>query len=304
MNITEYAEDAETAIKNFLKAGEIARKVREESVKLVMIDASLLETAEEIEEMIRQNGGAPAFPCNISVNEQAAHSTPGWEDKQTFGEKDMVKLDLGAHVEGFVADTAITIDLSGENQKIAEASKTALENAISIVRAGTQTRDIGAEIQAAIESFHLKPVRNLSGHGVGEYIVHMDPSIPNYRTPNSSKLEEGDVIAIEPFASTGAGMIREDRRTEIFSFERAAPVRNQTARQIIEHVASEYRSLPFAERWLSKKWPEFQLKLALRELLSSNAFRGYPILREDAGTLISQHEHTVIVEKDSCKVIT
>ncbi|MBI1973733.1 type II methionyl aminopeptidase [Candidatus Micrarchaeota archaeon] len=304
MNVFDDTEDTDLAVKSFMRSGEICRRVREEGAKLVMIDASLLEAAEEIEELIRKAGGEPAFPCNISVNEQAAHSTPSFGDKQVFGEKDVVKLDLGAHVDGFVADTAITIDLSGENGKLVEASKTALDNAISIIHAGAQTRDIGSEIASAIESYKFKPIRNLSGHGVGEYVVHMEPSIPNYRTPHTVELKEGDVIALEPFASTGAGMIREDRRTEIFSFERPSPVRNQTARQIIEHVASDRQNLPFAERWLYKRWPEFSIKLALRELLTSNAFRGYPILKEDRGTLVSQHEHTLIVEKDSCKVIT
>jgi len=303
-NEKEISEEDE--LKNYIKAGKIAKKVVDDSKKLIKPGASLLSIAEEIEAMIKKEGAGCAFPLNISVNENASHYTPSHDDKTVLGDKDVVKVDIGTHVDGFIGDTAYTVDLSGNNGKLVEASEKALENAIAIMKAGVKSNAIGAEIQKTIESYGFKPIRNLSGHGLDQYDAHASFSIPNINQAHGFEIKEDTILALEPFASTGEGYVRESHRRDIYSFRKPAALRNPAAREIMAYAAEEYETLPFAERWLiqSKQWGEFQLKVGLRELLSREVFTSYPILHDVKGSLVSQAEVTLVVEKEGCKILT
>lgn len=292
----------EEDIKKFRKAGKVAKEVRERSRSLIKVGASLFEIAETMEDWIREKAGI-AFPVNLSINEIASHYTPALKEKTQLTSKDVVNVDLGVHFEGCVADTAYCTDLSGEHGKLVEAADEAVNNAVSVLKAGVNTEKAGEEIQKTIERHGFKSVRNLSGHGVGIYNVHIEPTIPNIKTAGDD-LEEGMVVAIEPFASTGLGYVREDVRTEIFSFHKDVTPRDQDARKILAFVKENYDTLPFCERWLAKVFPEFKMKIALRELLSREALRSYPALKDKPGSFVSQSEVTVLIEKDSCVIIT
>lgn len=290
-------------LRDYIEAGKMAREVAEKSKSLIKVGNSLLETAETIEGWIK-DGAEIAFPANISVNENASHYTPSADEKTVFEDRDIVNVDIGTHVNGYVGDIAYTIDLSKENGKLVEASEKALENAISLVKAGRLTKDIGKTIEETITGYGFKPIRNLSGHGLKAYEVHAEPSIPNVDIDYDEELEEGQIIAIEPFASTGDGMVREDRRTEIFSFDKEVLTRNMDARNMIAFIEKEYKTLPFAERWLARAYPPFKLKIALKELLTRGALIQYPILKDKPGSLVSQAEVTLLVEKEGCKILS
>jgi methionyl aminopeptidase len=270
--------------------------VRKEASKKVMVGVPMIEVAEFVEKLILSKGAKPAFPCNISINEEAAHATPSPEDQRRFG-KDMVKLDIGIHLDGYIADTAITIDLSG-NESLVKASEEALSSALGIIRAGRRTGEIGKVIEERISSFGYRPVVNLTGHGLQRYNQHAPPMIPNKKLAGGAILKEGDVIAIEPFATSGRGRVSEYGTPEIYRVVSRKPVRLPLARRLLGEV-EKYRGLPFARRWLSSN-----MELPLKQLCSSGILHGYPVLRERKGALISQAEHTVIVEKDGCEVIT
>jgi len=294
----------EEVLKDYEKAGKIANEALEKAVKLVKPGAVILNIAEETEEFIRKSGAEPAFPANFSVNNYAAHFTPAFDDKTVFGEKDVVKVDVGAHVNGFIGDNARTVDLSCENAKLVEASEKALEEALSCIKVGKMSNEIGKIIGGKIESYGFKPVENLCGHVLDSYEMHTGLSLPNTTALRGFELEENMFIAVEPFASTGEGFVKEDVKTEIFSLEASVPTRNLMAREIIDFAAGKYMTLPFAERWLAKEFPSFQLKIALRELVRSGSFRAYPMLKDISGSLVSQAEKTIVVEKDGCKVLT
>jgi len=280
------------------EAGEILAQVREEAADRVEVGASQLEVAEYAEDRIRELGGKPAFPVNISVDEEAAHATPSIDDDTTFGEE-MVNLDIGVHVDGWIADTAITVDLSGHDE-LAEASAEALDAALEVVEPGVETGAIGAEIEEVIDGYGFNPVVNLSGHGLAHYEQHTDPNIPNRAVSQGIELEVGDVVAIEPFATDGSGKVTEGADEEIFALEREGSVRNRQARQALDQITEEFRTLPFATRWLDVSRPE----MALRRLKMSDVVHGYPVLKEDEGNLVSQKEHSVIVTEDGCDVFT
>ncbi|WP_336135519.1 type II methionyl aminopeptidase [Natronomonas amylolytica] len=280
------------------EAGEILAQVREEAAERVEVGVSHLEVAEFAEERIRELGGEPAFPVNISIDEEAAHATPEPGDDATFGEE-MVNLDIGVHVDGWLADTAVTVDLSG-HPELAEAPAEALDAALDIVEPGVHTGEIGAEIEDVIDGYGYNPVVNLSGHGLGHWEQHTDPNIPNRGVKQGVELEVGDVVAIEPFATDGGGKVNEGADEEIYALEREASVRNRAARDALEQIVEEFKTLPFARRWLDTQRAE----MALRRLKQQNVVHGYPVLKEQDGYLVSQKEHTIIVTEDGCEVTT
>ncbi|ODR81917.1 type II methionyl aminopeptidase, partial [Haladaptatus sp. W1] len=226
------------------EAGEILAQVRAEAAEKVDVGVTHLEVAEFAEDRIRELGGKPAFPVNISIDEEAAHATPGIDDETTFGE-DMVNLDIGVHVDGWLADTAITVDLSGHDE-LAEASAEALDAALELVEPGVETGEIGAEIESVIEGYGYNPVVNLSGHGLAHYEQHTEPNIPNLGVERGVELQVGDVVAIEPFATDGTGKVGEGAEEEIFALERESSVRDRSARQALSQITEEFRTLPFA----------------------------------------------------------
>jgi methionyl aminopeptidase len=210
----------------------------------------------------------------------------------------VAKLDLGVQIDGYIADTATTIDL-GNNSLLLDASEQALGSAIKAVRPGATTGELGAAIQKEIESRGYRPISNLTGHGLDRYILHRSPTIPNVGINGGVILEEGMVFAIEPFASTGSGHVGEKTRKEIYSQLSKKPVRTPAARTIINTIKDRH-GLPFARRWLSGK----KLDIVLPGLVRSQVLHAYPVLSDIPGSLVSQHEHTVIVTEEGCIVTT
>ncbi len=290
---------------SYQKAGEILSTVRKEAAKRIKPGQKLFKICEDIESEIVNLEGKPAFPVNLSANENAAHDTAKVGDVREVGEKDLLKVDIGVHVEGCIADSAVTLDFSGEWGKLCEAAELALENALSVVRPGVETGKIGAQIEQTLNAKGFQPVRNLSGHGLQEMQAHAEPSVPNYNDHSQSKLEEGSAFAIEPFACNGEGIVHEGGSVEIFSLESPKPVRHPKAREVLEFVAEHYEFLPFAERWLDRelKLSEFERKIALRELLQKGCLHSYPVLHERKGISVAQAETTVVLFEDNVHVL-
>lgn len=292
-------------IENFREAGRLGARLREDSKRLIMVGESLLDIAETIEQMIMEEGGKPAFPVNISLNEIAAHYTPELESTASLDEEDLVKIDLGIELNGALSDTAYTIDLSGKHEKLVKASEDALQKAIDTIKPGVDVGEVGGVIEDTINGYGYKPISNLSGHMIKSNELHAGVEIPNVRTDNEYALQEGDIFAVEPFATTGTGYVEDLEQVEIFSIYSPSKVRMRQSRKIVEYVLKNYGMLPFAERWVRK---EFKSKLlvsaALKELLQNHFIRGYPVLREVSKGLVSQAEHTVRVTPDGCEVLT
>ncbi|MFB6075461.1 MAG: type II methionyl aminopeptidase [Haloarculaceae archaeon] len=280
------------------EAGEILAQVRDEAADRVAVGTEYLELSEWTEDRIRELGGEPAFPVNISVDHEAAHGAAAPDDDRTIGEE-VVKLDVGVHVDGWLADTAVTVDLAGEDELTAAASE-ALDAALETVRPGVRTGEIGAAVEEVIEGYGYNPVVNLTGHGLGHWEQHTAPNIPNRGIDGGAELSVGDVVAVEPFATTGSGKVNEGSLEEIYSLTREGSVRDRTARQALEQITEEFRTLPFARRWLDVD----RAGMALRRLERQNIVEGYPVLQEQTGELVSQAEHTVIVTEDGCEVTT
>ena len=288
----------EDVFEKYRDAGVLAAKILRSSSQRIRIGASYLDLVESIEEQVKEEGAELAFPLNLSLNEDAAHDTASPGDVRVFTKGDVAKLDLGVQLDGYIADTATTIDL-GNNSLLLEASEQALESALKLVRPGATSGDLGAAIQKEIESRGYRPISNLTGHGLDRYILHCQPTIPNVGISGGVVLEEGMVFAIEPFATTGSGHVGEKTRKEIYSQVSQKPVRIPAARTILKKVKDRH-GLPFARRWLNEK----KLDITLPALVRSQVLHVYPVLSDIPGSLVSQHEHTVIVTSDGCIVTT
>ena len=267
--------------------------------------AKLIDVAKHVESMLKEKGYGTAFPLNLSVNDQAAHYTPSVDDRAVFGDNDIVKVDFGAEKDGVLGDCALTVDLSGKNQKLVQATIDALQNAISVVKSGVEVTKIGKEIERTITSAGFLPIKNLGGHSVETHELHSHVFIPNYDNGDDTKLEEGMVIAIEPFATNGEGMVTDSDICEIYSFDTEVQVRLQEARLLQEEIKKSYPHEPFAVRWLSAVLPSsFGLYAGIAELVRAGALTRYPTLIEMGKGMVSQAELEVVVEKDGCSIVT
>ncbi len=279
--------------KKYVKAGRIAAEVREASKKIVKVDKKLIDIAEEIEALIKEKGAEPAFPVNISIDDIAAHYTPTKNDESTIKEGNMVKVDVGVHIDGYVGDTAVTVNFNKDHDDFVKAAESALNEAVKLVKPGVLLSDISSVIEETIKNFGLKPVANLTGHGINRYDLHTEPTVPNVSFKSDYRLKENQVIAIEPFATDGAGYIKDSENVFIFSLLEKRPVRNVDARKIIG-FAEARNGLPFAERWIPID-SLFRIRIALRELRERGVLHDFNVLKEVDSGIVSQAEHTLIV---------
>src|SRR3989344_5068929 len=285
----------ESTKQDFIKAGKISAEVLEYGKSLVKKGNSLLEATELIEKKIFELGGKPAFPVQISCDEIAAHFCALEDDKTVF-EDQVVCLDLGVQVNGAIGDNAYTIDLSGKYSELVKAAQKALEEALKVVAVGTELRQIGKTINDTIKSYGYNPVRNLSGHGMELYNIHTKPTIPNIDNGDKTVLKKGMAFAIEPFATTGSGIVHESGLPTVFMLEHPRNVRSPITREILKEIEN-YGGLPFAKRWLIKKFGA-KANFALRELAQLGVIHQFPPLVEVNKGIVTQAEHSILIDDE------
>jgi methionyl aminopeptidase len=287
---------------SLLQAGRVSKEAKERAVELVADGVLLLDVAEEIEGLMRKRGLRPAFPTCISIDNIAAHYSPTHDDTLRFRRGNVVKLDLGAQKDGWIADTAVTIEVGTRNwSRLIQASELALQTAIEAVHPGVETRVLGEGIRRAIESNGYKPIRNLTGHTIERYVLHAGKSVPNIPHGHDT-LEEGEVVAIEPFSSSGAGEVDGRRTGNIYRVLRMKPLREDGLTEFLEKLSAEFKTLPFAERWAHALDPK--APALLNQLLRARSVMTYPALLDVGAGIVAQTEHTMIVRAGSAEVTT
>ena len=281
----------------YREAGRIARKALEIGVKSIKEGIFYKEIAEKIERFIESEAKI-AFPVNISVNEIAAHYTPSLNDLSTFKKGDVVKIDVGVHVDGYIGDTAMTIEVKQNKRKeMIQAAEEALEEAINIIKDGISISEIGGAIEKKIRSFGFVPIKNLQGHSLEHYKLHAGLSIPNIVNNNRKKLKSGDVIAVEPFVTNGRGRVVDHTYGNIY---RLSKKNGKIAHEIYTH----FNNLPFAGRWLVKIVKEEEVNKTISFLLKRRIISPYKSLIEVNKGIVTQAEHTLLVKKNGCEVLT
>jgi methionyl aminopeptidase len=296
----------EEAIGKFKKSGKILRETREEMVKHVREKMPIIEVCEKAEELIRQKGGKPAFPCNVSINEVAAHYTSPPEDRNIIPEKSVVKVDIGVQVDGYVTDTAFTACFNPEYETMTETAKIALKTAIDNIKGETSPSKLGTIIENTIKNRGFKPIQNLTGHSVGRYQIHAGTSIPNVNQISFGKLKVGEIYAIEPFVTVreAGGSVEDYPQKTIFRLVKTKSTKTSSGKQLLKHIEDNFLTLPFTERWIQNVLPKEQYADAFKELLATKSIMGYPVFVEVTRKTVAQAEHTVLVEENGCTVLT
>ena len=291
----------EEEVEKLRLAGRIASEVRRWAAGRVRPGKPLLELCEEVEGEIRRRGGEPAFPCNIDINEVGAHYTPPSGEQATIPENSIVKVDLGVHVEGYIADTAVSVCLSPEYEILRKAAEEALKAGIQAMRAGVRVSEVGFAIQKTIEGFGLKPIRNLTGHSIGRYLIHTGKHIPNVGGMDGLRVEEGELYAIEPFVTlrSAAGEVVGGPCGNIYRVSKRKLPKEREERRLMEEILERFSTLPFTSRWLKEASSQ-----AFKELVRGKYVSCYPMLVEKTGKPVAQAEHTVLVLKDGVEVLT
>ena len=296
----------EDTLGKYRRAGKIAQEVREEMKKTLREGMPLIDVCEEAESLIRKKGGTPAFPCNVSVNEVAAHYTSPPEDKQKIPQNSVVKVDIGVHVDGYIADTATTVCFNPDYEPLVQTAEQALKKAVEILRPGLSISKFGSTIQKTIKNHGFKPVSNLTGHLIGRYVIHAGKSLPNVFHVSMARVKAGEVYGVEPFVtlSDAAGKIRSGKERHIFRFSKRKSLKAPHAKRLLLYIQTNFKTLPFTERWLQECLPRNRYREAFAELLSSKSLMSYPVFVEASGQPVAQAEHTILIGKKSCLVLT
>ncbi len=295
------------ALESFRKAGGIIARLRKDIPSLVSPGKPVLKICEELEDKIREQGGKPAFPVNIGINEVAAHYTSPPGDTLTIPSACMVKVDFGVHVQGYLADTSVTVYFDAKFEPMVKAADEALQNAIRAFHPGVKMSEIGRIIQSTIERYGYRPIRNLTGHSIERYTIHAGKSVPNCpQLLNNPKVLEGEVYAIEPFVTlaNAEGTVGNLKESYIHRFIKLKGARNDESKKVLEEIHQQFTTLPFAVRWLEKKFSRPVAVRAVQELVKEKCVGSYPVLVEETRQPVAQSEHTVLVTGDDCTVLT
>jgi methionyl aminopeptidase len=297
----------DSTYENYKNAGKIAAEAREYGITLLKPGARVFDVATLIEKKITQNGAGLAFPVNIALNTLAAHYTPWHNDPLLLKKGDVVKLDVGAHIDGFIADTAVTVEIETHlHDAMIHASDEALRRVIEAFTTHLPLSEAGKTIQTTITSLGFKPIENLMGHGLGRYELHSGISIPNVgNLGGKTTLPDESVVAIEPFATNGAGHVISGQGSNIFLCKdsiKAKFIRDNKTKVLFDKIQTRFKSLPFAQRWCHELFPNDDVTMKKLSLLG--VIKHYPQLLEAKGGIVTQKEHTVIVREEGCEVIT
>ncbi|WP_455367747.1 type II methionyl aminopeptidase [[Eubacterium] cellulosolvens] len=296
---------AEESLEYYLKAGEIASQLRHDITNQNIDEKSVLSLCNMIEKRIKDRGGIPAFPCNIGINDIAAHYTSNPGDLKTVPPGSLVKIDFGVSIKGYIVDTALTLTTNPGLMRMITAAEEALSAAIKNFRPGKKLSDVGASIHRTIHSLGFQPIQNLSGHMMERYTLHAGKSVPNIATKDVSQIKRGEVYAIEPFVTVldGAGRVMEGGDTYIYRFVKEKGIKGEKEKALLREIKKRFRTLPFTIRWLSEASEASFIK-SFNRLISQRNIEAYPILREAWGKPVAQSEHTVVVNDTGCQVLT
>ena len=293
-------------IEDYVKAGKIAGEVRENVRQKDWIGSTLAEICEYVESEIIKRGAKCAFPVNTSLNEVAAHYTAEPNDPKIVSDSDLVKIDLGAQINGHIADTAVTVNYDPQYDSLVQAAENALQAAMSMIKVGIKSKDVGRKIQNTIMDMGLKPIANLSGHSLDQYTIHAGKTVPNMWTIGSFSFSENEAFACEPFVTTknALGFVRNGKIKNIFALASRKRTKDDEADKLLEYIWNNFNMLPFALRWIVKEWEEKEARRLLDFLVKKKAVKAYAILVEANGKTVAQAEHTFIPTQTGVTVTT
>ena len=305
----EKEEEEKIKVESLKKAGKIAQEIKEFIKPKIKVGAKAMDIITVAEAKIEELGGLCAFPVNLSINNIAAHYTsPIKDDDLTINDDDIVKIDLGVHIEGYIVDTAFTLNFNEDTflENIIQATEVALDAAKMMAKPKVNTKEIGRKIESIVKGFKYNPIKELGGHQIERWTVHGKKALPELGSQGGDVMEEGDIFSIEIFASTGEGSIHNTQHSYIYElnpYSGRVPLRRKVSKQLLGFINKNYKTLPFAERWLAK---EFRLGVAfgLQELVQQGKLQAHYVLAEKKGVYVAQSEETILITEDGYEQLT
>ena len=293
---------------NYLKAGQVIRDVRKDVESKNWRGKTYVELCNYVEDSIRGKGAEPAFPCNVCADGTAAHYTAEIDDTRVVPEETILKVDLGAHVEGYVADSAVTLCYRDDLYDLVDATRSALVEAMKVIKSGGRTAEVGRVVEAYASRRGYLPISNLSGHSLDQYIVHSGTTVPNVWSPSPSVFKEDRAYAVEPFFTTsgGSGVVVEGKSENIFALVTRKKIKDPKLNNLVETIWNRRKTLPFAARWFLEDYENNgdQVNSALKQLVKLRVIRSYPELVEARGTPVAQAEHTIATTAAGYLILT
>ncbi|CAE6474269.1 unnamed protein product [Rhizoctonia solani] len=323
--------DPETTYQDIRRAAEVHRQVRAHARKHIRPGQTMTDIANNIEEGVRalvevqgrDKAGIEAenwrvagigFPTGLSLNECAAHYTPNAGDTRVLQQKDVLKVDIGVQVNGRICDSAFTLSFEPTYDALLEAVKDATNTGVREAGIDVRLGDIGAAIQEVMESYEVvvgtntyqvKSIENLSGHSIHRYSIHGSKSVPIVKTADQTKMEEGELFAIETFGSTGRGRVIDSGDCSHYAKMRnpRGPLRLESAKSLLKSIDKHFGTLPFCRRYLDR-YGESKYLLALKSLVQEGVVQDYPPLCDVKGAMTAQFEHTILLRPTVKEVVS
>ncbi|KAK4104567.1 peptidase M24A, methionine aminopeptidase [Parathielavia hyrcaniae] len=314
-------------LSDYRHAAEVHRQTRQWAHKNVKPGHTLMEIANGIEDSVRalvghqglEEGDAltagMGFPTGLSINHCAAHYTPNAGNKMVLQQDDVIKIDFGVHVNGNIIDSAFTMAFNPRYDPLLEAVKAATNAGIREAGIDARVGEIGGVIQEVMESYEVeidgttypvKTIRNLNGHSILPYNIHGTKSVPIVKSNDNTKMEEGDVFAIETFGSTGEGKVREEGEVSHYAKRTDAPkvdLRLNSAKSLLNVITKNFGTLPWCRRYLDRLGQDKYL-LGLNNLVANGIVESYPPLVDKKGSYTAQFEHTILIRPTVKEVIS
>ncbi|KAK3996738.1 MetAP 2 [Cladorrhinum sp. PSN332] len=314
-------------LNDYRHAAEAHRQTRQWAQKNIKPGKTMIEIAEGIEDSVRalvghqglEEGDAlkagMGFPLGLSINHCAAHYNPNAGNKMVLQEDDVLKVDIGVHVNGWIVDSAFTMAFNPRYDPLLEAVKAATNEGIKHAGIDARLGEIGGYIQEVMESYEVelngqtypvKSIRNLNGHTILPYSIHGTKSVPIVKSNDQTKMEEGDVFAIETFGSTGNGYVHEEGECSHYALRSDAPkvdLRLSSAKNLLNVIKKNFGTLPWARRYLDRLGQEKYL-LGLNNLVQNGIVEAYPPLVDKKGSYTAQYEHTILIRPTVKEVIS
>lgn len=316
------ARASEQQVQEMREAAEVHRQVRTWARSWIKPGISLMLMTDRIEkklnELIGKDGivRGQAFPTGCSLNHVAAHYTPNTGDeKVVLGYDDVMKVDFGTHINGRIIDTAWTVAFNPMFDPLLQAVKEATYEGVRQTGIDVRLGDIGAAIEEVMESheveingkvYPVKSIRNLCGHNIAPYQIHSGKSVPIVKGGEQTKMEEGEVFAIETFGSTGRGLVNEDLECSHYMMAAGAEMmqlRSDKAQQLLKHIHKSYSTLAFCRKWLDRDGYDRHL-MNLNQLVNEGAVNKYPPLCDIKGSYTAQFEHTVYLGPTAKEILS
>jgi len=313
-------------------AAEVHREVRRHAQSFIVPGIALSDMCERIEAMTRslieERGplAGVAFPTGCSRNHIAAHFTPNPGDSTVLRYEDVMSVDIGTQIEGRIIDCAWTVAFDPKFDALLEAARESTETGLRAAGVDVRLCDVGEAVQETMESFEIdldgatlpiRPVRNLCGHSMRPYQIHADKSVPIVRGGDATRMEEGEIYAIETFATTGRGHVVEDLDCSHYMkcfHAPHVPLRMPRAKKLLGHVNKTFGTLAFCRRWLERDdggstavngptgAKQEKYLAALKNLCDVGLVQALPPLCDVKGSYVAQYEHTLIL-RPTCKEV-